>query len=348
MIQLDTDRRAADPKITASIYCAGRLDEVIFRVVKPFLHSARTAQPGAQAFVWLIRYGKGGEHVKVRFHCETGSADAFRILLTRSADRFFAAFPDNSCDNAERGWSAAQAIDPEDNSLQAHPDRSLLWTTYHRNPTCLGPAPLLYDDRYVDLCTLCLGQVAEILFGLEPHTSASGLSYRLRQTTLLRTLLEGLGTLDLGAAAKAYYLRYHRDWLIRFFLLKNWSRPEHADALIKVFDRQLQDRALVQPIAELLSHGPEASASPWQERLRAFQVYSTEACQKIASGVDPFASAPGFAPLFKVFHGAANQLGVSLSDEALVHHLLLTAFNAASGLGVETAYFSGEPASRGQ
>lgn len=40
---------------------------------------------------------------------------------------------------------------------------------------------------------------------------------------------------------------------------------------------------------------------------------------------DPYSSDHTFLPLFKVFHGAANQYGFRLSNEAYIHHLLCTA-----------------------
>ncbi|MBV9773565.1 MAG: hypothetical protein JO040_06420 [Gemmatimonadetes bacterium] len=40
---------------------------------------------------------------------------------------------------------------------------------------------------------------------------------------------------------------------------------------------------------------------------------------------DPFTDDAVFPPIFKVFHALANHLGVSMLDEASLHHLLLRA-----------------------
>jgi hypothetical protein len=53
----------------------------------------------------------------------------------------------------------------------------------------------------------------------------------------------------------------------------------------------------------------------YTERFSALQEYHT----------NRFAERVGFAPLFKVVHGLANQLGLSWHEEAYSHHLLLSA-----------------------
>ena len=45
----------------------------------------------------------------------------------------------------------------------------------------------------------------------------------------------------------------------------------------------------------------------------------------------PLSPIPAFAPVFKALHGLANHLGISLPDEALVHHLLLRASDPEAG-----------------
>jgi hypothetical protein len=52
---------------------------------------------------------------------------------------------------------------------------------------------------------------------------------------------------------------------------------------------------------------------------------------------DPYTDDHSFLPLFKVFHACANQIGLRISNEAYLHHLLLQAALASLEEAAATA-----------
>jgi hypothetical protein len=169
--------------------------------------------------------------------------------------------------------------------------------------------------------------------GLFPH--------RLRQSTLLKALIGGFAALGFSPRARAEYLPYHRDWLLRFVLPKDRrSEVEPVQQFHQIFQQRLagmasavnslRQAALAQwrPANTMQTGGAGADAE-WRCSLVDLLQYIRPFCSDPDYQLDPFATDPAFSPIFKVFHGLANQLGLNLVDEGFAHHLLL----AATGMG---------------
>jgi len=62
-----------------------------------------------------------------------------------------------------------------------------------------------------------------------------------------------------------------------------------------------------------------------RQSLRSLITCLQQYCHLPAYHLDPFAELPIYLPLFKFFHGIANQLGISPLNESFTHHLLLHA-----------------------
>jgi len=324
----------ADPVLTANVYCAGGLDEVIRRALLPSWREWERQSPDT-CYLWFVRYRRCGEHLKVRLHAPAAQRTAAQRLFERSVANCFAEFgPAPPSAAAPAAGPKAPAIDIEDEAEVDYPDRTLLWTRYRRSHVSLGGKPFLDDDDYAARLTACLGQACELVLAA---AEAAPLSHRLRQNTLLRALIAGLAALGLDAPQRSDYLIYHRDWLLRFTLVRNQVEAEKAREFLDVFDRRAAGTTIEQlaRMAEAQWRGDGDKAAPWEasrwqralsELVRHLALFrgDPEYC------TDPFATDPAFPPVFKVFHGLANQLGLNMVDEAFAHHLLLRATSGES------------------
>jgi hypothetical protein len=337
----DTLPLYADPRLTANIYCAGLLDRVIQEVVVPFWREIRQHDLDQAAYLWVMRYGKGGEHLKVRLHGPEELEPLARRLLSERAESFLASLGDPAEPPLKKGWAGAPPIDDIDDTQTDHPDRTFRWTTYGRSHVSLGGKPFLLDDRYRALMTRCLAQGCEMVLPLE--TGPDGLfPHRLRQSTLLKALIGGFAALGFSPEARAEYLPYHRDWLLRFILPKDRrSEVEPVQQLLQVFQARLAGMApavtsLRQAALAQWRQGGETRTgaagadAAWRRSLADLLEYIRPFCSDPDYQLDPFATDPAFSPIFKVFHGLANQLGLNLVDEGFAHHFLLA---AATGTG---------------
>jgi hypothetical protein len=315
-----------DPVLTASLYCAGRLDAAIFHAVAPFWRDLRRHDRGGLCYLWLMRYGKGGEHLKVRVHGPEPLRPLMQGLLEEKAIRFLDSLPEAEAPPSRPGeW--IPAIDAEEDEIDSGlPDRKLLWTTYRRSPVSLGGKPFLLDDQYAALLTRCLASGCERVLVLEPDAGGS-LPNRVRQGALLGALIRGLSTLGFSIRERIEYLAYHRGWLLRSMLPRIWrSEAGAVEELQRRFDERMAGMAgSLLPLRRALDGGGNESGpdTDWERSLSDLLAYISPLCRDPDYRLDPFASDPRFAPVFKVFHGLANQLGLRQVDEAFTHHLLL-------------------------
>jgi hypothetical protein len=335
-----------DPFLTTNIYCAGLLDRAIHDVAAPFWRELREQAPGFDGYLWVMRYGKAGEHLKVRLHGSAETEPLARRLLTERAESFLSSLTTPAEPPKKQGWVGAPPIDDVDDTATDHPDRTFQWTTYGRSHVSLGGKPFLLDDQYRALMTRCLAQGCEMVLPLE--TDAKGLfPHRVRQSTLLKALIGGIAALGFPPERRAEYLAYHRDWLLRFILPKDRrSEAEPVQQFIQIFNDRLpgmagsvsslRQVALVQWTGgeQAVADGPGAG---WRRSLSDLLQYIRPFCSDPDYQLDPFATDPAFSPVFKVFHGLANQLGLNLADEGFAHHLLLAATAGESvPVGAET------------
>src|SRR5512133_161067 len=133
-----------DPLLTANVYCAGRLDDVLLRGVAPFWRGVRAEHPEQQAYLWFVRYLRGGEHLKVRLHAPEAMREALRSSFeaaVRSHLATLATLGSAPAAAAAPRSDGALPIDVEDEGAEAHPDPSFLWTHYQRSAVSFGGGP---------------------------------------------------------------------------------------------------------------------------------------------------------------------------------------------------------------
>jgi hypothetical protein len=311
-----------DPILTASLFCDGLLDEAVHGAVAPFRDALRTAAPGWRGGTWMVRYTRGGMHLKLRVHGPGAPAPLAGRLLEESAARFFATLPPRDPQAPRASRPELPAIDEDDEAPGDRPDRALLFTRWRRSHVNLGPPAFLGDDRYVGHITACLAAGgAIVLDALEP-----GMAVSRRLGVLRRAVLAGVAAAGFGEEERGAYLAYHRDWLLRFLLS---SRAKEEEAL-ETFDGQAarMGPALEQLRRDAAAAGDPAERGAWEEAAAALAGYLARFRGDPAYHVDPFTDDPVFPALFKAFHGLANQLGVDMRNEAFVHHLVLRAAEA--------------------
>jgi hypothetical protein len=316
----------SDPVLTANIYCDRGLDALIHDAITPFRSRLRDSDPEGHWSLWLVRYSRCGEHLKVRLHGPPERRELARRLLEESVHAHFASLPASGAEGRV-SRTDAPAIDAEDEATSDYPDRSLVWTRYRRSHVNLGPPRLLDDDRYAALFTACLGCGADLVLDFLQLDGTGKVSGGARQRGLLRALFSGLAAVGFSSDERATYLAYHRDWLVRF----NVSRPQ-SDVLAS-YDRRVEGMAsTVEQLRQIASaqwecpsERPAGADAAWQNTLSALVAYLVQFRGDPEYRLDPFTEDPVFPPLFKAFHALANHLGVGMLDEAFLHHLVLRA-----------------------
>jgi len=320
----------ATPVVTASIYCAGALDRLICEAIAPFWTRMAERAAARDCFLWFARYGRGGEHLKVRFHGPPESRQEVRQALSRAVRDFLASLPGEAAP-ADRDCKASQfPVDPEDECSSAYPDRTLLWTTHRWVPGIMGRHPMSDDSRHAALFTRCLGIASEInLRSFRPAPDGT-IPPALRTSLALKFFVATYRALRLPAEARVEYLRYHRDWLLTSFELD-------VARLCEQFDERLRRRPeVLEGLRPLLDGEREGDSegegavdgdlfASWQERAAELFDYVLERANDPGFLRDPYLKDQVFATPFKLVHALTNQLATGVMNEGYLCQLLLRA-----------------------
>lgn len=318
--------------MTANLYCEALQDAALHGALAPVGARLRTSDPDRAGFLWIVRYPRGGEHLKVRIHAPAEQEACLREMLREAVDSWVATLPPAVPEQPRKDAPGLPAIDPEDEASAPWPDRSLVWTRYRRSHVSLGGGPFLTDDSYVARLTSCLGAGCVVVLDALAPAPSGRVSDGLRQTTLLQLLIGGLAVMGFDAEERATYLAYHRDWLLRFSL-KGGADAARTQEMLARFDQRAEQMgdalgALGEAAESAWGATPDRE-DRWQQALAELAVYVARFRGDPAYRLDPFTEDPVFPAVFKVFHGTANQLGLGMLPEALTHHLLLRATSRA-------------------
>lgn len=327
-----------DPAVTANIYCAGRLDELLLRGIADFWQRVRAADSEQACRIWFVRYRRGGEHLKVRVHGPAAMAAFLKGELQAAVERYFATLPPQSAEElaAKRGRSDVPPLDAEDRIAGEHPDRSLLFTNWERSHISLGGSPLLEDDVYVGHLTTFLGAVgARLLQDLKLDASmpVPQVPHGKRQALLVKIVIGALAGLPFSEEQRTEYLVHHRNWLLRFSLVKALDRSEKSRELIDRYRRQIEkmgeagtgpiSRALAKFWDEANPADLAADSAAIGDPLRELADHLEGFRGDPAYQLDPFSPEPSFTGVFKALHSVANQIGLPMPEEAFTYQLLL-------------------------
>jgi len=305
----------SDPVVTANIYCKGHVDAVLLDALKPFQLSSQHWQ------LWIMRYRRGGEHIKIRLHGMAAEATQVKARLEEHLKPVLAQIHWPEAGNPLKLTGANDpAIDEEDSTLSDHPAGRLVWTHYKRSHVTFGGEPYLSDDRYVALFAACLSASLEYFLsateqvnGVLPHAQRLAAAAELVGSPLQSLHLNG-----------PEYLNYHRDWLVRFVLLKTSHTPQEHQDVLKAFDKRVTESEkfweYVRDRSTRVFERPGPVLSKWQAAVAELMKYVNHLCLRQQFQIDPYAQHPSHSALFKVLHGASNQAGLALLDEALMYH----------------------------
>jgi len=318
-----------DPVVSASLFAGGHLDTLTGKVVAPMVQ-ALAGTVSDDSYLWLMRYGRRGDHLKLRWHGPKTEGAVFRQALEDHAKTGFELLPVGDGPGKPIS-SETPPIDVEDQAGEAlQEDRTLLFTHYRRSHVCLGEQILHRDDTYCCHLTRCLARGTSMVLNRVANESAVPWSHGLRFNLLLTAIIDGLAESDISNTLQTSYLAYHRDWLLRF-VAGDRSEEDSREQARRVFDRRLaamgdaRERLFAFVRNRRDSIQSTTQTSVWGSRLAAARTFFEPLCESLAEQLDRHAEKPFFSPLFKIFQGLANQTGLNLAEEAYVHHLLLRA-----------------------
>jgi hypothetical protein len=316
----------ADPTLSANIYAEKLLDDVFSSLILPLSRDLKEALQFHDCSLWTMRYRCRGEHLKLRLHVAPDHHHIVKQLLEHRSREYFLAISSLPLATLPVSAGRAPALDVEDQYPTPATDRTLLWTTYRRLPVSLPGSPWVEDNAFVERACRALASgcglfLAAVASGFDRPPAA-------RQQFLSTSLIAGLRALGFtGSQSAAEYLRYHRDWLLRFFIAES---AEERRMLSQFNALAVRDHRIVEKLsADLAGYQADnthhVERNLWSAALSELAGYMAGFSGRADYLIDPFASDVSFAPVFKVFHGLANQAGVLPLQEAYVHHLLLTA-----------------------
>lgn len=322
----------ADPIVTANVYCSRHIDDLLRDAVAPF-RSAMRDELNGEGFLWFYRYGKRGEHLKLRLHAPESRREALRASLEQTLSRFLQAIAD--APPVERiSKSALPPLDVEDAPSEDSPDRSMIWTHYQRTPVIVGDSIYTRDDRHMALFTRAAAASADFLLGEVLPASREPTYLQRRQNSFLKLVIAAMAATDFAAATWPVYFTYHRDWLIRHLVTQSPLGVDAA-ALHAEIDGHLQKVRGTLPVLAAIMEAERAEArdgvaasgplAAWTTAVREFFAYVTGYRGRPEYNRDPYTDDHTFLPLFKLLHLCANQTGLRISNEAYLHHLLLHA-----------------------
>jgi hypothetical protein len=318
-----------DPIVTANVYASGMLDDIMRGVLVPFRRELEKDALGGRCFFWVVRYSRNGEHLKVRVHGSPEDEGLLRRMLERHTVHWLDSVNEIAAPGPRKLRTDVPPIDPEERTQIVAPDRSLLWTTPTRSPVSLGSGPWLDDDAFA--ARACETLACGCGFALDAMEATTVVSASLRQKLLIKALLAGLPAVNWREQSDVTtYLEYHRDWLLRFFIDEESAQQKMLQQFDEQIHRMINGVGQLRHLAQThhqSSSSQDGRTSAWTAALADLSAFLNSFQGRPGYQVDPFTSQVSFPPLFKVFHGLANQLGLKPMEEAYVHQLVLVALS---------------------
>lgn len=325
--------RGADPRLTANIYCADHLDRVVGEVVVPLWRGLEAERAAGRVWLWCMRYGRGGEHLKIRLHDpeEVLDLDSIKAEIEQSAAELFTALgePPEDEDKKNTVRTAVPPIDVEDREKEPREDRSVLFTTYTRHRLSLGDEDMFGSDRYCVVFTRAIAAACGVYFSSFDAGTKKAAAKRL--VTVFTGVTATLWSLDMDVERRASYLAYHRDWLLRFSLVRTDPKVDPADRSRNRFNQKLMSMAPErrQPLMEQAwryeDHPMEGAAEGLHKAVVEMAEYAAPKVRALPRALDPDAQDYFDSILFKLLQSFANACGLRVLEEAWVHHLLHSA-----------------------
>jgi uncharacterized protein (UPF0332 family) len=315
------DLPLVEPCITMNVYCGRSMDEVFIRVLAPFLSDLSDLDK--QGEMWVMRYRRCGEHLKLRIYADSKHTLDLRARLSLLLSSMLSDVIHRESETVQKLTGKADPpIDEEDKVSSDYPAGRVLWTHYNRSHVTFGGEPYLSDDEYISSFTTCLVTGCRRVIDCFAYPQKSIVKHADRILLLLEIVDVGLRAAHLNMNNKIY-LEYHRDWLIRFVLLKSGHNPIKHDSVITRFNQQIKSQ---ESIWQALFAKAKSSAEERQVLSSGIEKLMQVVHAMASRGsrqIDPYALCPEQSVLFKLLHSIANQIGLPILDEASVYHSLV-------------------------
>jgi Lantibiotic biosynthesis dehydratase C-term len=314
-----------DPFFSANIYCANLLDELIHEAILPFWLSLRGIH--RDCYIWIARYMRGGEHLKIRVHGHAELRGQTEILLNAAVGRFLEAhYNERQTQSNRESYSDQFPVDPEDECTTAYPDHTILLTRYRRVPGIIGRQPLANDERLTALFIRSIGLGTEIILERFKPDHTGLFQGKLRMSLALRFFAGALSVFGSTSELSAVYLKYHQELLL--LLLKgDRARMEEQFRALPV-NIEGTTRYLRSALTYDNKSCPDNLHPLYQEWLYSFEVlfrYTVQLSNCPAYLRDEHMKDQVLATPFKLLHALANQVGLGALNELYLCHLLLQA-----------------------
>ena len=319
----------ADPVVTANIYCSRYINDLLRAAVAPF-RSVMHDETDGHGFLWFFRYGKRGEHLKLRLHAPEPHRAALQARLEHTISQFLETIS-QVAPGDRLSKSALPPLDVEDEPDEDYPDRAMLWTRYRRSPVVVGDPIYTQDDHHMARFTRAAAASADFLLREVLPASQEATYLQRRQSSFLKLIIAGMAATDFAAATWPVYFTYHHDWLVRHLVAHSPLAMDAAVLAAEIDGHLAKARAAVPALARVMAaqraerrdgHSPSGPLGAWSDAVRSFFEYVQGYRGRPEYNRDPYTDDHTFLPLFKVFHACANQLGLRISNEAYLYRLL--------------------------
>jgi hypothetical protein len=306
------------PVISASIYCHGFVEGLLREVIVPFWKSTKTTLP--QSNLWVIRYARGGQHLKLRLHVPADEHVACAARLQDVVEMFFAGLPAPS--ECERDAAAhLPPIDPEDSADGLRPDRRLIWTRYRYLPELIGAEPLSAASGFEAAFVRCLSASTEVVLDWLDTLGNKDLSSGRQMNIALKLLLAAVAGIHPYPETRAHYLAYQRDWLLRV--------SRNRELALALFEYKAGTFSAQQTtLGALLTGTPpcDGALGIWSRAIGDLVRFCLEQVgQQDLSTLDQESEQLVYFALSRLVHNAMNPTAIGASNEAYLCHLLRSA-----------------------
>lgn len=306
------------PAISASIYCHGFVDELLREAVHPFWKGVKATFPCS--CLWVVRYDRGGQHLKIRLHVPARAHAALERRLEEAVERFFAGLPAV----AGEGRDAATHLPPvdlEDHAEELRPDRSLIWTKYRYFPELIGAGPLSAAPGFEAAWIRCRAVATEAALDWLDGFEGVKISVQKRMYFGLQLLLAAVYGVHPRVETRARYLAFQRDWLLRV------SRDrDQALALLERKANALPEQLTALHPLVVAASSQAVALDGWSYAVRDLVRFCLD--QLGRQDLADLEEASGeliYLALSRAVHNALNPIALGVSNEAYICHLLRSA-----------------------
>jgi hypothetical protein len=306
------------PIISANIYCHGLLDELLRQTILPFWRSTKVALP--QSCLWVIRYARGGQHLKIRLHVPAEMRMVITTLLGDAVEKFFSELSPST--GVERDAAAhLPPIDPEDQADGLRPDRSLIWTRYYYSPELIGAESLSAAAGFEAVFIRCRAAATEVALDWLEALDTGEIPMRKRMALAIKLLLAAVCGVHSHAEMRVRYLNFQRDWLLRV----NLDSKQALTFLERKTDELLTQQIALGPLVTATSLRGGVLGT-WCEAIGDLVRFCLDQLNRQdLSDLDSTSEILVYFVISRVVHNAMNLAAIGTSNEAYICQLLKSA-----------------------